>query len=149
MTRDFVEMLSVLAGANVEFMVVGAHALAAHGQPRATGDLDVWVRPSAENAERVLHALKRFGAPLLDLTLDDLARAGTVFQIGVPPSRIDILNDISGLTFDEAWPRRATLKIEGVPVAVIGREDFILNKRAAGRPKDLADIALLDEAEGR
>lgn len=148
MNRDFVEMLSVLSEAKVEFMVVGAHALAAHGRPRATGDLDVWARPSPDNAERLLGALKQFGAPLFDLTLEDLARPGTVFQIGVPPSRVDILTDISGLTFDQAWPGRVTLTIEGVPVPVIGREDFIRNKRAAGRPKDLADLALLDETDG-
>ena len=147
MNRDFVEMLSELCAANVEFLVVGAHALAAHGKPRATGDLDVWVRPSEANAERVLAALRRFGAPLFDLTRDDLVRPGTVFQIGVPPSRIDVLTEISGVGFDDAWPRRLTLAVEGVQVPVIGREDFLANKRAADRPKDRADIALLEEPD--
>ncbi len=147
MNRDFVEMLSELCAANVEFLVVGAHALAAHGKPRATGDLDVWVRPSGENAERVLSALRRFGAPLFDLTREDLVRPGTVFQIGVPPSRIDVLTEISGVRFDDAWPRRLTVPVEGVPVPVIGREDFLANKRAADRPKDRADIALLEEPD--
>lgn len=146
MNRDFVEMLSALGAARVEFLVVGAHALAAHGVPRATGDLDIWVRPDASNAARVLEALRVFGAPLFDLTLDDLAGDDTVFQIGLPPSRIDILTGISGVTFAEAWPGRVEIDIGGLKVPVIGREDFVRNKRSTGRPRDLADIAMLDEA---
>ena len=96
MNRDFVEMLSELSAAGVDFLIVGAHALATHGVPRATGDLDIWVRPSRDNAARVLQALERFGAPLFDLTIDDLTRHDTVFQIGLPPSRIDILSGITG-----------------------------------------------------
>ena len=94
MNRDFVEMLSALSAAGVRFLVVGAHALAAHGAPRATGDLDIWVDVSRENAARVLEALGHFGAPLFDLTIDDLCARNTVFQIGLPPSRIDILTGI-------------------------------------------------------
>jgi hypothetical protein len=146
MNRDFVEMLSALGAARVDFMIVGAHALAAHGVPRATGDLDIWVRPAPLNARRVLEALRAFGAPLFDLTADDLAGPDTVFQIGVPPSRVDILTGISGVTFEEAWPNRMEIAVAGLSVAVIGRDDFVRNKRSAGRPKDLADIALLDEA---
>lgn len=147
MNRDFVEILSELSAAGADFLVVGAHALAAHGVPRATGDLDIWIRPSVANAERVLQALERFGAPLFDLTVDDLTRADTVFQIGMPPSRIDILSGVSGVDFDGAWHRRTTVAIEGLEVGVLSREDFIANKRAAGRPKDLLDLALLEEAE--
>lgn len=149
MNRDFVEMLSTLIANGVEFLVVGAHALATHGAPRATGDLDIWVRGSPENAERVLSALETFGAPLFDLTREDLARPGTVFQIGVPPSRIDILTSISGVAFDRAWPQRITIPIEGVAVPILGKTDFIANKRAAGRPKDLSDLDLLAEVEER
>jgi hypothetical protein len=143
--RDFVEMLSALCGAGADFMVVGAHALAAHGIPRATGDLDLWVRAEPDNAERVLKALHAFGAPLFDLSMEDLSRAGTVFQIGVPPSRIDILTSISGVAWKDAWPHRVMLSIEGMQVPVLGRADFVANKRAIGRPKDLADLALLGE----
>lgn len=143
MNRDFVEMLSALCAASAEFLVVGAHALAAHGVPRATGDLDIWVRPSPENAERVLAALRTFGAPLLDLSRDDLVRPDTVFQIGLPPSRIDILSGVSGVTFDDAWKNRLSVSIGELTVPVIGREDFIRNKRAAGRDKDLSDLTLL------
>jgi hypothetical protein len=146
MNRDFVEMLSALGAARVEFMIVGAHALAAHGVPRATGDLDLWVRPDPANAQRVLTALREFGAPLFDLSADDLVGSDTVFQIGLPPSRIDILTGISGLSFDAAWPNRMEIELEGLRLAVIGREDFVRNKRSTGRPRDLADIAMLDEA---
>jgi len=147
MNRDFVEMLSALSEAGAEFLIVGAHALAAHGKPRATGDLDVWIRPSDDNAQRVLSALRRFGAPLLDLTLTDLTQPDTVFQIGVSPNRIDILTGISGVTFAKAWSRQLTLRIEGVAVPVIGLQDFIANKKAADRPKDRADLALLEEGK--
>jgi hypothetical protein len=148
MNRDFVEMLSELSAGGVEFLVVGAHALAAHGVPRATGDIDIWVRAAPDNADRVLSALTRFGAPLLDLRREDLTRAGTVFQIGQPPSRIDILSSISGVTFEAAWPRRILVEIDGIAVPVLARKDFIANKRAAGRPKDLSDLALLAQAAG-
>jgi hypothetical protein len=144
--RDFVEILSELFAAGADFLVVGAHALAAHGVPRATGDLDIWIRPTPDNADRVLNALRRFGAPLHDLDRDDLTRTDTVFQIGVPPARVDILAGISGVVFDDAWDRRLIVAIDGVDLPVISRTDFIANKRAAGRTKDLLDLALLDEA---
>ena len=143
MNRDFVEMLSALCAAGADFLIVGAHALAAHGVPRATGDLDIWVRPTVANADRVLEALGAFGAPLFDLTRDDLTRPDTVFQIGLPPSRIDVLSGISGVTFEDAWSRRLEITIGDLTVPVIGRDDFITNKRASGRPKDLSDLALL------
>src|SRR5207244_5479728 len=140
-------MLSALCAAGAEFLIVGAHALAAHGLPRATGDLDLWVRPTAANAERVLAALRSFGAPLFDLTREDLTRAGTVFQIGMVPCRIDILTSVSGLEFDAAWEGRLGLEVEGLSVACLGRADLVANKRAAGRPKDLADVATLEEED--
>ena len=143
MSRDFAEMLSALSAAGARFLIVGAHALAAHGAPRATGDLDIWIQATPENAARVLHALTTFGAALLDLTVDDLSKPDTVFQIGLPPSRIDILSGISGVDFDAAWPRRVDVPIGDLRVGVIGRSDYIANKRASGRPRDLIDIELL------
>lgn len=130
-------------------MVVGAHALAAHGVPRATGDIDIWVRPTDENAERVLRALAAFGAPIFDLSKDDLTKPDTVFQMGVPPGRIDILTGISGVDFDDAWKRRLNLVLPGmnVAIAVISKVDFLANKRAAGRAKDLLDVRMLIEAD--
>ncbi len=143
MNRDFVEMLSALSAAGARFLIVGAHALAAHGAPRATGDLDIWVQATNENAARVLAALRTFGAPLFDLTEADLCARDTVFQIGLPPSRIDILTGISGVLFEDAWERRIEVAVGDLRVATIGRADFIVNKRAAGRPKDLLDLELL------
>ena len=147
MNRDFAEMLSALSEAGAEFLIVGAHALAAHGIARATGDIDIWVKPTQENAERVMRALIAFGAPLLDLTVDDLTKTDTVFQIGVDPSRVDILSGISGVAFDDAWGRRLVLDIEGVTVPVLSRTDFVTNKRASGRPKDLLDLELLGDGD--
>ncbi len=145
MNQDFAEMLSVLTAAGVDFLIVGAHALAAHGSPRATGGLDIWVRPGRDHAERVMAALRSFGAPLFDLTIEDLSRPGVVFQIGVAPSRIDILTGISGVTFEEAWSRRVLIAVEGRELPFISKQDLIANKRAAGRPRDLADLAELED----
>jgi hypothetical protein len=144
MNRDFSDMLSALSAEAAEFLVVGAHALAAHGHPRATGDLDIWVRPSAENAERVWRALARFGAPLHDLTVRDLSTLGVVFQIGVPPNRVDILTAIDGVDFESAWRNRRPATALGATFAVLGRQDLIVNKRTVGRPKDLADVQALE-----
>lgn len=144
MNRDFDEMLAALSAAGADFLVVGAYAVAVHGRPRATGDLDLWVRPTVDNASRVWQALATFGAPLSQLTEADLARPDLIFQIGVPPARIDVLTGVSGVTFDEAWPRRAMVMVSGRSVPVIGREDLIRNKKASGRPRDLADVAELE-----
>ncbi len=141
-------MLSALCASRADFLIVGAHAVAAHGRPRATGDLDLWVRPTAANAERVMAALAAFGAPLFGITLDELSEPGIVLQIGVVPCRIDILTMISGVSFDDAWAGRVELQIEGLSVACIGKADLLANKRAAGRPKDLADVAALETDDG-
>jgi hypothetical protein len=143
--EDFRDQLAELCRADARFLVVGAHALAAHGVPRATVDLDVWIDAAPENATRVWAALAAFGAPLatLDITEADLTRPDTVAQFGLPPWRIDILTAISGITFDEAWPDRIEASFEGVTVPFIGRAAFIRNKRASGRLKDLGDIEAL------
>ena len=142
---DYRDMLSALSAAGVEYLVVGAYALAAHGLPRSTGDIDFWVRPTSENADRVWKALQRFGAPLGDLTLNDLASAGTVFQIGVAPRRIDLLTTIDGVEFESAWRRRESRLIDGLSVPVLSREDLLLNKRATNRPKDQLDADWLEQ----
>ena len=120
MNRDFVEMLQELSATGAEFMLVGAYALAAHERPRATGDIDIWVRATPENAIRVWGALVRFGAPLHDLTLEDLSAPGITFQMGLAPKRIDILTSISGVSFEEAWPNRLVIEDHGLRYAVIG-----------------------------
>ena len=137
-------MLSGLSDSGVEFLLVGAYAMAAHGHPRATGDLDIWVRANSENAVKVLVALSRFGAPLNDLTIKDLSTPGIIFQIGVEPSRIDILTEISGVLFSDAWERKISIEMNGCSMSVIGLEDLIKNKRAAGRAKDIADVETLE-----
>jgi hypothetical protein len=140
-------MLSALSAEGVDYLLVGAYAMAVHGRPRATGDMDILVRPSAENARRVLRALDRFGAPLVDLTEEDLATPGTVFQIGLPPRRIDIMNEIDAVDFDEAWKGRVTREVDGIRLPVISREHLLRNKRAAGRPRDRADADWLEERD--
>lgn len=139
-------MLAALSAAGADYLVVGAHALAAHGVPRATGDLDLWVRPTRENAGRVWRALESFGAPLHELTVEDLCRPDVVFQIGVVPRRIDLLTSITGVSFDEAWENRTAVEIEEIEVPVLGRSELVRNKRAVGRARDLADIAELGES---
>lgn len=147
MNRDFAEMLSALSEADVEYLVVGGYAVIAHGYPRATGDIDIWVRPTRENAEKVMLALRRFGAPLADLTEQDLVTPGLVFQIGVVPSRIDILTDIDGVTFDEAWASRITARVEGQDIPVLGRAALLRSKKATGRKKDRLDASWLEEPD--
>jgi hypothetical protein len=144
MNRDFIDLLQAFAAADVRFMVVGAYALAAHGRPRATGDLDVWVDPTPDNASRVMRALSTFGAPVSEIRESDFAAPGIASQMGVPPGRIDLLTDLTGLTFAEAWPSRVRRPFGDIDVDFIGRDSFVRNKRAVGRPKDLADIAGLE-----
>lgn len=146
LNEDFRDMLAALDSAGVEFLIVGAHALAVHGIVRATGDLDVFVRPSVDNAARVVRALRAFGAPLQahGVTELDFAAPGTVYQIGLPPRRIDLLTEISGVDFDEAWRHCVTSPVEGRPVRFIGRDALIQNKRATGRDKDRVDVAALE-----
>jgi hypothetical protein len=140
MNQDFVDLLRAFTGADVRFMIVGAYALALHGRPRATGDLDVWMDATPENAARVMKALAEFGAPLAQISETDFASPGVVYQIGVPPGRIDILTELTGVSFAEAWPDRIRRPFGDVEVDFIGRTAFLRNKRALGRAKDLGDI---------
>ncbi len=143
---DSRELLQLFTEHAVEFIVVGAHALAVNGYPRATQDVDVWVKPSAANAERVIAALRAFGAPLQThgVTHADFDHAGTVYQIGLPPRRIDIITAISGVEFDEAWPGRVMAPYGNALLPFLGREALIKNKKASGRTKDLADVETLE-----
>lgn len=143
MNRDFRDLLAEFNARQVEFLLVGAHALAAHGHVRATRDLDIWVRPSPENANRVLEAIRVFGAPLHDLTGKDLATPGVIFQIGVEPIRIDVLTVIDGVQFDEAWAERMISQYGDQPVGVLSREHLMKNKLTVARTQDLADVEAL------
>ncbi|HNV71306.1 MAG TPA: hypothetical protein PKO06_16505 [Candidatus Ozemobacteraceae bacterium] len=145
MNQDFRDLLAAFNDHHVEFLVVGAHAMAAHGHVRATKDMDVWIRPSSDNAKRAIQALTAFGAPLQGLTAEDLSTPGVVFQIGVPPLRIDILTAIDGVTFEEAWPNRVISTFADQPAAVLSRNDLIRNKRASARKQDLADVEVLEK----
>lgn len=147
MNRDFVDLLDVLARRKARYLVVGAHALAIHGIPRATGDLDVWVERDPENLDRVYAALLEFGAPLaaLGVRREDLDLPERVIQLGVPPRRIDLLTDLTGLEFASAWARRVEHAVGSLCVPFLGREELIRNKRATGRTKDLADLEALGE----
>ena len=149
MSPDFKDLLSAFNAHRVEYLVVGAHALAAHGRVRATGDLDVWVRPEAENAKRVIAALTRFGAPLQDPSIEDLSKPGIVFQIGVPPLRIDVLTTIDAVEFDEAGTSRLQTSFAGEPVGVLSVPHLIRKKRAVGRAQDLADVEWLEKSVKR
>jgi hypothetical protein len=146
--RDFRDLLAEFNARGVEYLLVGAHALAAHGHVRATKDLDVWIRPDAENAKRVITALRAFGAPLHDLTEADLMTPGLIFQIGLPPVRVDVLTVIDGVDFVEAWSARMLTQFADQPISVLSKEHLIKNKRAAGRTQDLADVERL-EARGK
>lgn len=147
MTEDYRDFMAELLNAGARFLVVGAHALAVHGVPRATVDLDIWVEASPENARRVWQALAGFGAPLeaLQVTESDLTQPEIVAQFGVAPNRIDVLTSVSGLEFAEAWEERITADFEGLAVPFLGRTSLLRNKRATGRTKDLADIEALGE----
>jgi hypothetical protein len=146
LNKDYKDMLLVLSDEKVKFLLIGAYALAAHGFPRATMDIDIWVMPSPENADAVLRALHRFGAPLHNLTKEDLQKDGTIFQIGVAPRRIDIITSASGLTFEQTFNQSMSVYIEGIEVHIPSINDLILNKKATGRTKDLADVETLESS---
>jgi len=144
MNQDFVDLLRSFIDHDVRFMVVGAYALAVHNRPRATGDIDLWVDATPDNAGRIMAALAEFGAPLREISESDFAAPGVVYQMGVPPGRIDILTNLTGITFEQAWPQRVYHPFGEVRVPIIGREAFIQNKKATGRAKDLGDIDGMD-----
>jgi predicted nucleotidyltransferase len=149
LNQDHLDLLQSFIDGDVRFLVVGAHAVGYHVEPRATGDLDVWIEPTPENARRTHAALATFGAPLSELTVTDLATRGIVFQMGLPPNRIDVLTEISGVEFADAWPARVDATVGGLRVPMIGFEQLLANKRAAGRPKDAGDVDALERAAKR
>jgi hypothetical protein len=143
---DFLDLLRELCAADARFLVVGGYAVSLHARPRATGDLDLWVEPSAANAAHVFQALRAFGAPLAGLSEADLTAPDTVYQIGLPPWRVDLLTSLTGLSFGETWEGRTILELEGIRIPFIGKAALIKNKRALGRPRDLADLESLEDA---
>jgi hypothetical protein len=147
MNPDFEDFLRALTDAGARFMVAGAHALALHGVPRATGDIDIWIEASEQNADRVWQALAGFGAPVETLGIErsDLAKPDMVVQLGLPPRRIDLLTGLSGLRFEEAWHDRVVHDTGTIRVPFISRSALIVNKRETGRLRDLADLEAMGE----
>lgn len=142
---DFRDLLALLNEHEVEYLIVGGYALAFHGAPRFTGDIDVFVRPEPQNAKRILNALADFGFPFSDLSLDDFQSPDKVVQLGVPPVRVDLITSISGVSWEEAQAHKEPGLFGDVPVSYIGRTEFVANKRASARKKDLADLEALGE----
>lgn len=141
--NDFVDFIELLNQHHVEYMIIGAHALAFHGRPRHTGDLDIWIKPSFENAEKMILVLRDFGFESLGLKKEDFLKDNYVTQLGYPPLRIDILNAISGVNFDEAYKGKVIGQHEDLYIPFINIDDFIKNKVVTGRSKDLGDIDAL------
>jgi len=146
---DFRDILLAFIDAGVRFVVVGAHALAAHGFPRATGDLDLLVEPSQDNAHRVVSALRAFGAPIENHGVgeQDFVKTQNVYQMGVPPRRIDILTSITAVEFADAWIGRVEGKLGELNLPFLGKVELLRNKRSTGRPKDIVDADLLESAD--
>jgi hypothetical protein len=145
LSQDLREFIESLNSHEVEFLIVGSYALAYHGMPRYTGDIDILIRPAVENANRVESVIRSFGFASLGLKAADFLEPDQVVQLGQPPNRIDLLTALTGVTFDEAWPDREPGDLDGIPVQFIGRRAFVKNKRSTGRLKDRADLEALGE----
>ncbi|MGA9997934.1 MAG: DUF6036 family nucleotidyltransferase [Pyrinomonadaceae bacterium] len=145
LNQDFKEMLLCLKDEEVEFIIVGAYALAVHGFPRATGDIDIWVGNSSDNARKIMRALSKFGAPISNLSEEDFTSPDLIIQIGVEPSRIDLLTSIDGVGFDEAWKNKLTIIAADLEVNILSKADLLKNKMATGRAKDQGDIIWLEK----
>ncbi len=143
LNEDYKEMLQLLSEEQVDFMIVGAYALGTHGYPRATGDIDIWVKPNDINSRKLYKALARFGAPLEQIEIDDFSMEGIIFQIGVIPRRIDIITKIDGVTYEEADEDKIIIEVEGLKIPVISLDKLIKNKMSTGREKDELDIKTL------
>ncbi len=148
LNQDIRDFLACLSTAKVEYLIVGAYALAAHGYPRATGDIDFWINPTPANAQRIIQALHCFTLPL-PLSENDFLNENTVIQLGVAPNRIDLLTTVDGLCFEHAWQNKLTLTIDGLSIFVLSKEDLLTNKRAVGRDKDQSDIRWLMKQLGK
>ena len=149
LNEDYRDILRALNAEHVDFILVGAYALAVHGYPRATMDIDLWIMPSLANAEAVIRAIKHFGAPLHGLSVEDLQHDDTVFQIGVAPRRIDLITGATGLRYDTASEKATYKQIDGIEIKVLSISDLIINKEATGRLKDKADAEELKRLQNR
>lgn len=139
-SQDFREFIELLIKNKAEYLIVGGYAVGIHGHPRYTGDLDIWLNPSTENAERILMAVNEFGFSSFKLSVSDFTKPGNVIQLGYPPLRIDLLTEINGVTFNECYANRKEVIIEDLKVNFIGYNDLLKNKKETGRPRDIDDI---------
>lgn len=139
-SQDFSDFVQLLIKHNVDYLIVGGYAVGVHGHPRYTGDLDIWLNPSIENANKILATVNEFGFSSYNLTVDDFTIEGNVIQLGYPPLRIDLLTEIDGVQFEECFKNKLVVDIEGVAVNFISYKDLIQNKKASNRHKDLDDI---------
>lgn len=146
LAKDFEDFIQLLNKYEVEYLVVGGYAMAFHGKPRYTGDLDIWINISATNAEKMLRVMKDFGMDALGFEKDDFLQPGYISQIGYPPLRIDILNSIDGVLFDEAYENRQKVKADDLDILYIGLNDLLKNKKASGRKQDIADVKEIKKA---
>ncbi|MBX2990350.1 MAG: hypothetical protein KF749_04175 [Bacteroidetes bacterium] len=137
---DFKEFIQLLNANRVEYLLVGGYAVVLHGYPRFTGDMDIWVRPTVENAQKVLKTLDDFGVGSLGFKAEDFCSEGKVNQLGVPPVRIDVITSIDGVDFDAAYKRRSEIEVHGLKISLIGFDDLLTNKRKSGRPRDRDDL---------
>ncbi len=149
LTPDFIEFIECCARRDVQFLIVGGYAVAAHGHPRATKDLDVWVLIDPTNADHLIQALEDFGMASVGLTADDFLEPEVVVQLGYPPIRIDLLTSVSGVTFEDCWANRVIVDVGGIEAGFISADDLITNKRASGRPQDLVDADILEQLTQR
>lgn len=145
--QDYKDLFKILNEEAVEYLIVGAHAVIFYAEPRYTKDMDVWVRPTLENAQRLWKALSRFGAPLQDVSIEDFTDKNLVYQIGIEPNRIDVLMDISGVEFEAAIKRKQESTYDGIKIFVIGKEDLIKAKKTTARKQDVLDIEKLEEGK--
>lgn len=148
MNSDFKELLGALSRARVRYLVVGGYAVIYHTEPRFTKDLDLWIEPTRENAERLRRALMEFGAWLDHMSIDDFSSEQVMFQLGLPPVRIDLLTSVPGLEFTGCWERRENALIDSLQIPVVGLEDLITAKKRAGRDQDLLDLGKLRKSRG-
>jgi len=139
-SQDFKEFIQLLIKNKAEYLIVGGYAVGIHGYPRYTGDLDIWLNPTAENADLILKSVNEFGFSSFKLTQEDFIKPGNVVQLGYPPLRIDLLTEIDGVTFSECFENRKMDTIDGLTVNFIGYSDLLKNKKESGRPKDIGDI---------
>lgn len=139
-SQDFKEFVELLIKNSAEYLIVGGYAVGIHGHPRYTGDLDIWLNPTEENAQRILKSVNEFGFSSVGLTIEDFTKIGNVIQLGFPPLRIDLLTDIDGVTFEEAYKNRKIVELDALMVNFIGYNELIKNKKSSGRLRDIDDI---------